>query len=460
MTIKIKLTALYTLLTGGILLLFSIIIYLSSSKNREKEFYALLKKECITKANLFFNAKVDARILQSIYRNNRKILHEVEVAIYDTSFQLLYHDAVDIDKVKETPDMLREILKKNEIRFYLDDWQVIGMIYPFNNVTYILTATALDQYGYNKLFSLRKNLLLFFAITITLVFISGLLFSKNVLQPIKDITSKAKDITAYNLHLRLPHTSNKIKKDELNELTLTINQMLDRLENSFEAQKTLVYHISHELRTPLSAILTEVELSLVKNYSTEEYKKALSNILNDTKKTIKFLNDLLNLAKVSYDNSEIAFKQIRIDEILLEAYQELKRSNPSFNINLQYNTNQTWDEPIPINGNEYLLKTAFINLMENACKYSDNHTCEVIISFIQPPIQQKKYILQFIDQGIGIESDEIENIFKPFYRGNNKTKAEGNGLGLFLTKKIIELHRGEISVLSKVGKGTTIEVKL
>ena len=97
MKIRTRLTLLFTLTTATILLIFAAIILISANKNREKEFYALLKKEAVTKANLFFNAKVNSKTLQDIYRNNRATLNEVEVAIYTSSFQLLYHDAVDID---------------------------------------------------------------------------------------------------------------------------------------------------------------------------------------------------------------------------------------------------------------------------------------------------------------------------------------------------------------------------
>src|SRR5690606_26698951 len=102
MKTRTRLTILFTLITATILLAFAAIIYYTAKENREKEFYTLLKKEDITKANLFLNASVEKQPLQDIYHNNRKVLKEVEVAIYDTGFALLYHDAVDIDFVKET----------------------------------------------------------------------------------------------------------------------------------------------------------------------------------------------------------------------------------------------------------------------------------------------------------------------------------------------------------------------
>ncbi len=155
MKIHTRLTLLFTLITATILLAFAFVIYHVDTVNREKEFYSLLKKEAITKANLILNARVEPEILQDIYRSNRQILNEVEVAIYDTEFNLLYHDAMDIDFVKETQEMIDEIILKQEIEFYQEDWQVVGLLYPFQGSIYIVTAAAYDQYGFNKLNSLR-----------------------------------------------------------------------------------------------------------------------------------------------------------------------------------------------------------------------------------------------------------------------------------------------------------------
>jgi len=452
MKIRTRLTILFTVITATILLAFASVIYFSAKKNREKEFYSILKKEAITKANLFFNAKVDTKTLQDIYRNNREILNEVEVAIYDIGFNLLYHDAVDIDYVKETPEMINEIFQKGEIQFYQQDWQVIGLRYEYKNKNYIITATAIDQYGYNKLNSLLKNSIIVFIISIIFIYIAGLYFSKKAFDPVMDMIEKAKVISATNLDLRL---NNNGKKDELSELANTFNEMLNRLENSFDAQKHFVSNISHELRTPLAAIITELELSTNKEKSVAEYKSTIQNALGDAKKLVRLLNSLLDLAKASYDPSEIAFKPIRIDEILLDARQQVQQANSDYKIDIVFEQEFENENQISINGNEYLLKVAFANLFENGCKFSKNKQSSVSISFERDKIQ-----LRFTDKGIGISENDLKHIFTPFYRGENKKYAEGNGIGLSLTQKIILLHKGTISVSSKLDEGTTFSVEL
>lgn len=449
MKIRNKLSLLFTALTGTILLAFALLIYYSAYKNREAEFYKSLKKEGITKANLFFEAKVDAKTLQTIYKSNREILHEVEATIYDTTFALLYHDAVNIDFVKETKQMITEIQSKNQIQFYQKDWQVLGLEYKYDGHNYIVIAAAYDQYGYNKLRSLGRTIIIVFIFSIVFMYVAGRIFSKRAFIPIMEMNDKANNISASNLDVRL----NESGKDELAELAKTFNQMLNRLEQSFDAQKAFVSNISHELRTPLSAIITELQLSANKERNIEEYKAVIINSLSDAHKLVKLTNSLLDFAKASYDTSGIKFKDVRLDEILIDAQQQVIKSDETFSISISYE-NEIDDETL-IKGNEYLLKTAFVNLMENACKFSLDKHCIVTIASLG-----NQAILKFIDKGAGIPNEDLKNIFIPFYRGENKKKAEGNGIGLSLTKKIIELHHGTIEVESKVNIGSNFTIML
>ncbi|MDQ0065255.1 HAMP domain-containing sensor histidine kinase [Chryseobacterium lathyri] len=452
MKIRTQITLLFTLITVSILLLFAAIIYFSAKENREQEFYTVLKKEAETKANLFFKAQVDSRTLQNIYKNNRITINEVEVAIYNTSFQLLYHDAVSIDFVKETKEMINTIEKKGETQFYQKDWQVVGLRYSFEGKNYIVTAAAYDEYGYSKLNNLLKNSLLVLFLSILFIFMAGWIFSKKVFKPVKEMTDKVNNISATNLYSRL---NTKNNKDEISELGNTFNGMLDRLENSFDAQKNFVSNISHELRTPLSAIISELELAIDKEQDNEAYKKAIKSSLNDAKKIVRLSNSLLDLAKASYDPSEIAFKVIRIDEVLLDAKHQVQQANTDYKIDLHFEHDIDNENQISINGNEYLLKVAFANLFENGCKFSRDKECIAYISF-----DNNEVLLQFKDKGIGISANDLHNIFTPFYRGENKQFTDGNGIGLSLTKKIVLLHKGKITVVSKPNTGTTFSVEL
>lgn len=428
MQIKTRLTLLFTLIAATILLIFAAVIYYAAKESREREFYALLQKEAYTKVNLFLDAQVDKNTLQEIYHNNRKILNEVEVAIYSTDYNLLYHDAVDLDFVKETEKMLQEIRKKGKIEFYQDNWQVIGIVYPYRGQDFIVTAAAYDQYGYNKLEHLLQTMVVVFIFSMVIIYLAGRLFSTRVFAPINSMTEKARRISATNLDLRLAsnHT-----KDELSLLADTFNDMLDRLENSFDAQKSFVSHISHELRTPLAAIIAELELAGNKERTTTEYKHVINNTLSDAQKLVRLSNSLLDFAKASYDPTEIAFRPVRVDELLLDARQQVQQAEKTYKIDIHFSEDIEDENHISVNGNEYLLKVAFINLFENGCKFSPLRQSTVHVAFDAQDI-----ILHFSDQGIGIPAEDLENIFLPFYRGENRQFADGNGIGLPLTKRL------------------------
>lgn len=444
MKIRTKLTLLFTFITATILLVFAFVIYYSAKENRKNEFYAVLKNEAITKANLFFDIKIKTNTLQHIYNKNRQLLNEVEVAIYDSTFTLIYHDAIDIDVVKETPEMLEAIYQKGELQFYQEKWQIVGLRYPYEGQTYVITATAYDQYGYNKLTNLFNTIVFVFIISIVFIYVAGRYFSKRAFAPVMEMTEKAKMISATNLDLRL---SGSGSKDELSELANAFNEMLVRLENSFEAQKHFVSNISHELRTPLSAIIAELELASDIEGDIEKYKSAIRYTLNDSKKLVRLSNSLLDFAKASYDPSEISFKEIRLDEILLDARHQVMQSNASYNIDIHFDDEFEHEEQVIIKGNEYLLKVAFKNLFENGCKFSDNKRCKVSIS-----IRDGKMILDFSNTGVEISAFDQEHLFVPFFRGESQKNVEGHGIGLPLTKKIILLHKGTIHVTSTHNK--------
>lgn len=452
MKIRTRLTLIFTLLFAFLLIGFALFIYYSSAQTREDEYYKRLHQQAITKANLLLDARVAPGVLQLIYRNSPNSLFQEEVAIYDTSFHLLYHDAVDIDKIKETYSMIREIVQKGEIRFGQGSLQAVGLLYPHNGRDYVITAAAIDEYGLVKLKNLKITLIISTTVCLLLTVLAGLFFSRQALRPVATIVDKVEEITATNLDQRVPVINSR---DEIGELAFTFNAMLDRLENSFEAQKQFVSNISHELRTPLSAIVAELELASAKERTVEEYQRSLKQARMDAQKITRLSNSLLDLAKASYDQREITFKVVRLDEVLLDARQLVQLAHPEYKVNIIYEGEWENEEMVSVKGNEYLLKVAFANLIENGCKFSWDRQSTVSISFLEG-----NTILNFSDTGIGIPDDDLPHLFTPFFRGGNKDHTEGNGIGLSLTHKIITLHHGAISVSTSVGQGSSFRIEL
>ena len=452
MKIRNKLTLRYTGVTAIILFFTLGFIFFFSYDNREKEFFHDLKREAITKANLFLENRVDATIMQSIYLNNREFINEVEVAIYNIGGDLLYHDAIQIDIVKETPQMLEEIRRKKEFEFYQDDYQAIGMVYSFKDKDYLITAAAYDGYGYTKLRALAQILFLSFLIGLSILIIAGYYFAKSALSPVSKIVNQANSISANNLHQRIPVLHDK---DELGELAASFNAMLDRLEKSFDSQNQFVSNVSHELKTPMAALITELEIILLKERAPKEYIEATKNALTDAYDINKLAEGLLNLAKANYAPEKIKMSNVRLDEIILDARLVVVKANPTYEVDIVFDEEPDVVNLISVIGNEYLLRTAFINLIENNCKFSSKHTSLIQISF-----WENSAIIRFSDSGIGIDPEDLPFIFEPFFRSKYSSNIQGYGIGMTLTNNIIKIHKGEINVNSEKNIGTTFTITL
>ena len=267
-----------------------------------------------------------------------------------------------------------------------------------------------------------------------------------------DVVTQVDKITIASLNMRVNEGN---KTDEIAQLAITFNKMLERLESAFEMQRSFVSNASHELRTPLTSITGQLEVSLMKPRTQKEYEDILESVLEDIKNLNALSNGLLDLAKASSDISAISLHPLRIDEIIWETRSELTNNKKDYKIFIEFREPIDEEMQLTILGNEHLIKTAIINLMDNACKFSPDNSARVSLY-----IDKKSLITKISDNGSGIDTADLENIFHPFFRAKNTGSIPGNGLGLSLAKKIIELHKGTILVNSVLNEGTTVFVCL
>jgi signal transduction histidine kinase len=244
------------------------------------------------------------------------------------------------------------------------------------------------------------------------------------------------------------------KRDEIAQLAINFNKMLERIESAFNIQRQFVSSASHELRTPLNAISSQLQLLLSQRRTSEEYEKALNSLLDDARALVNLTNGLLNLAQFNIDRQRDQFRPVRVDEILFAAQQELGKSRPNYHFQIEYGIMPDEESQLQIKGDETLLKTAFLNLMDNACKFSEDHS--VKITFIA---KYNSIEIIFQDKGIGISEEDQKKIFMPFFRGSNaRNHIQGHGIGLALSHRIVQLHGGDIYIHSIVGEGSDIRV--
>jgi two-component system sensor histidine kinase ArlS len=444
MKIQSKLILIFSFLFGLILLLFIVGVYHYYTDEVHDEFFNRLHLQAAVKVDLIDGGTVDKDVLHAIYANSTNKI-EPWVTIYTDEEQLVYRDKEAVLPAKMQKELYNKIKQEGQYETWYGSNQLYGMLIQGEKDYYVATAMGYDFRGMSQLKSLRVGLAVAYLIAMLFIILTVRLFTKQAFTPVARMTKKVSDITgAHLLDIRLDEGN---KKDELAHLAITFNNMLAQLKSALQTQKQLVYNISHELRTPLSAIVTELELARESAQTKEDYETAVDKVLADSHRLVKLSNDLLDMAKANYGLSEIATHLVRIDEILLEACRREQKANEKYKVQINFEEEDISDDRlVSLHGNEYLLGVAFGNLIDNACKFSPDKRCLVHISFDNVCIT-----IRVEDFGIGIKESEYQSIFEPFYRGDNKSFVDGNGIGLSLVKKIIEIHGGDIGVESQPG---------
>lgn len=449
-TIRTRLSIQFTYIVTFILILFSFIIYYFSDSYREAEFYSRLEKKALTTAKLLIQVKeVDYNLMKIIDRNTINAINNETVMIFDNKDSLIYNSS-DSEAIPVSKSLISKIRQSGSIRSHEGEKEVIGLLYVDKNNQYVILASALDSYGLKKLGNLKWIIIVGFFISIIMTVYLSKIYATRALKPMSDVVKQVDKINIANMDVRVNEGNGT---DEIAQLAITFNKMLERLESAFEMQRSFVSNASHELRTPLTSITGQIEVSLMKSRTHQEYKATLESVLEDIKNLNELSNGLLDLAKASSDISAVALHALRIDEILWHTRTALMERKKYYRISINFSEPIEDEKELMVLGNDHLLKTAIANLMDNACKFSPDKSVEILLS-----VRDKCIVAAFSDNGIGIEKTNMENIFLPFFRAENAKNIAGNGLGLSLTDKIIRLHQGTLSIASQINKGTTVTI--
>jgi len=450
MTIRTKIATQFSIVVAIILAVFSIAIYLISENYRQQEFYNSLRDRALTTSRLLIKEpQIDKQLLKVIDKNTLSTLYPAQVLVFNDSNQVAYYN-YEADTIYYSPELLNRIRTNRYIETTFGNKQVVGTMYSDTlSKAYAVLAQAEDFYGKEKLENIKITLYIGYFSAILLTILLGFIFAGQSLKPISNINDEISLITASSLRKKLQTGNNR---DEIATLAINFNKMLSRLDKSFELQKSFVSHASHELRTPLAAVKSEIQVALQNERTSEEYKSILKTLLDDNDRLIKLTNSLLVLAK-SEDDSNFKLSPIRVDELLFAVQDEFLHLNPNFTVHIDFDEipdDMNW---VTVNGKLELLKTLFWNLIDNACKYSKNHQAEIRIK------TNKGNCLVFVsDTGIGIPKEELEHVFEPFYRTKNAAAFKGSGIGLSICRRIVDLHRGKVSVKSELNKGSLFVV--
>ena len=454
MPVRIRITFLFSLLVFFILSIVCVGIYYFSYQARIDAINTRLINRGITTARLLSQREIfDQRLVQRIDSSTTIALKNKVVQAYDQTNHAIYrYSDKPGDTLKINAEILDDARSKGNHFFTERGKEAVAYYFSENNAAIVIITAGEDVEGKENLNRLKNILLLSFLVGNIFVLVIGYFFSRGLLLPIKKIAEDVAEISAQNLARRIETGATK---DEWYELSNTLNQLLNRLQESFELQRRFISNASHELSTPLTSISSQLEVSLQRERDAEEYKKVMKSIYQDVQHMSKLTQTLLEFAKASGNAGGLEINLVRIDEILLRLPSEIVKMNPAFSVRLEFPDLPEEEEKLLVFGNEELLFTAIKNIVVNACKYSDDKLARVFLFSRDGYLQ-----ITIADEGRGIPEEELSNIFQPFYRVDESRIVRGFGLGLSLAERIIKLHKGSIEVESEPGKGTEFRIHL
>lgn len=284
---------------------------------------------------------------------------------------------------------------------------------------------------------------------ILVIMYGGYLIIRSSLRPVRDMTETADAIAKSNDLTKRIHIEDGT--DEVHKLGKVFNEMLETLENASKRERQFSSDVSHELRTPISVIMAESEYGAKYTDSVEDAKESFDVIERQSKRMTSMINQILELSRLD-SRLEITKEELLLSDKIKHTLEDYKILFDNKNIKLSI----TIEEDISIYANEALIMRMIDNLLSNALKYAET---EVTVCLAK----RNRIILEVADDGIGISDNEKKHIWDRFYKvDKSRTTTEDNssGLGLSITKKILELHDGRIAVLDNKPKGTRFVVNL
>lgn len=299
---------------------------------------------------------------------------------------------------------------------------------------------------------LRQIILLAIVLGLLFVAISGFFYTRQALNPLFSIVTQMNGLDMSKLEGRVESSQSK---DEIEHLISSINNLLSKIQNSFTFQKMFISNVSHELKNPISVVLSQVDVLLSQsNRTVDEYRNTLASLREDVKEIADITENLLQMAKMKAEGFMLEVKPFQLDEAILECQSKLQRANPDYTVNFDIIGRLESEKDLTVIGNDSLLKLAFLNLMDNCCKFSPDKKVNISIES-----NDGVKVLRFQDNGYGIKAEEMEHIFQPFYRNTKSKHIKGYGIGLSLTDTIFNAHQIKLEIQSEPNVGSLFTVK-
>ena len=288
-------------------------------------------------------------------------------------------------------------------------------------------------------------------VILAVIGLTGALLARKALRPIDRMVSRARRIGEANLADRLPHPGTA---DEIGRLVETLNDMLGRLERSFEVRRMFSADASHELRSPLSRLRAELEVALRRPRPVAEYEETLRSCLDEVERVQGVIEELLELARIDATDEQEPAEAVSVTDLVEAAVVAVRPRAQQQGVVVVA-------DPLPdvlVNAAPIAAKVALANILDNAVKFSPAGG-QVRISVTEV---EGEAVIAVSDAGPGVSPDEAERLFQPFYRGkaSRSTGMPGVGLGLAISRVLVQRQGGRISLDAPDERGATFSVHL
>ena len=474
--IRPRLTALFVAIFGVTLIGFCSVIYFIYVRNLEKEFDVDLYNRAVdvsqnVRVNFFGEIAVDPEILSSGGKIFPFSVGKTFVQFLDSNGKIVARSKeLDQGGLPLRPEDLAKLLQSGFSFRDLKSKDIPTSLSkeknPYRLISYLLrnpfNQGLILQIAVPKTFLTQSvgaiSTLLWVGIPLTLILAAfgGLYFSRRALAPVSDIIEKAKGLGVHDLSVRMPVPR---AEDELRELTFTLNDLLNRLEQAFMSQERFVSDASHELKTPLAILRGEFDLITNKMDDPQALKNFMQSASQELNYLSRVVEDLLLLARVEAGTASLALQDVRLDELAIETMSRLESLAHEKGLTTRFDLAKSGlsARDFIVRGDPDLLKSMIKNIFENAIKYSPlNGQLTIRVEDREAELR-----LRVDDEGPGISAEIADKIFERFYRGKaTASQVSGAGLGLTIARRIAEAHRGEITVANRSPHGASFQIEI
>lgn len=379
---------------------------------------------------------------------------------YEQSVSNIYYQVYGEDNtlryglgLDSVPNDVLDTIRRQKKYFFSDDkYYTYGLFYRDNEGDFVVVTKEKKEILQTQQKMLATLLFLGMVLSGVLVFFISKFIAYKAFKPFRDINKAASELIQNKketLQLIDPKS-----KDELSELIMILNKLLKQLEENSVIQKNFVRYVTHEFKTPIAVIKGNLEVFLIKDRTSKEYKLLADKLIKEVDGLTQIINTLLAISNIdNNENIQISLTKFSIDALIDKIVDHIQMNHSNCIIDFQNKRRTENEQKVMVVGDRTQINMVLFNLIENAVKYSKGKPVSILLDTTE---NQTKLIIK--DAGIGIPKEQIKLISQPFYRADNASSKSGSGIGLSIALKILEKNKIKYNIESVLNQGTTITI--